>query len=183
MKKVFVFLAEGFEEMEAVGTIDILRRGEADVTTISITGKREVTGAKGIPVVADRLFEESELTQGDMLMLPGGLPGSTNLNSHKPLKNLITTYVRQGKYVAAICAAPLVFGGLGILQGKKAICYPGVEHLLKGAIIEDLPVVCDGNIVTGKGPGLVYDFGLKLVSLLNGQAKADEVAAAMLYRA
>ncbi len=175
-------MAEGFEEIEAVATIDILRRGDVDVTIVSITSKKEVSGAKGIGVVSDMLFEEVEPSSADMLILPGGMPGSTNLNAHKGLKNLIVDYNNQGKFIAAICAAPLVFGGLGILHGKKAICYPGVEHLLKGAIIEDFPVVQDGNIITGKGPGLAFYFGFKLVEVLNGIAKANEVKSAMLLQ-
>ncbi len=180
MKKVFLFLAEGFEEIEAISTADILRRGGVNLTIVSVTGKTLVTGAHGIPVEAEKLFEKMEFTSGDMLILPGGMPGSNNLNAHQQLKDLIITYNEQGKWIAAICAAPLVFGGLGLLKGKEATCYPGIEPQLTGAILKKEAVVQSGNIVTGRGPGLVFDFALKLLALLNGQAKADDVAEGML---
>lgn len=180
--KALVFFAEGFEEIEALATVDILRRGEVVVETISITGNKQVTGAHRIPVVADYLFEEADLRSADILVLPGGIPGSTNLNAYGPLKDLLMEYHKQGKYIAAICAAPLVLGGLGLLQGKNAICYPGVEPQLTGATIVDEAVVQDGKIITAKGPALALLFGLKLVSLLQGQKKADEVAAGLLLK-
>jgi DJ-1 family protein len=178
--KALLFLAEGFEEIEAISTVDILRRGGVRVETVSITKEKEVKGAHHIPVVADCLLEEINTETADMLILPGGLPGSTNLNAHEGLKKSLTAHYNNGKYIAAICAAPLVFGELGLLQGKKAVCYPGIEPQLIGATIVDTPVVQDGNIITGKGPGLAFHFGLKLIALLKGQDKADEVAAGML---
>jgi len=180
--KVFVFLAEGFEEIEAVATIDILRRGDLDVTTVSITGKNAVNGAHNISVVADQLFEEANFESGQMLVLPGGMPGAKNLNEHEGLKSLIKQYVSENKKIAAICAAPLVFGGLNLLQGKKATAYPGFEDTLLGASYVNDKVVQDSNIITGKGPGLTFDFGLAIVAELQGQAKADEVARGMLLK-
>lgn len=178
--KAFVFFAEGFEETEALATVDILRRGNVVVDTVSITGDKKVTGAHAIPVLTDYLFEEADLPSADMLILPGGMPGASNLNNHAALKGLLVEYNRQGKYLAAICAAPLVFGGLGLLQGKKATCYPSFEPQLTGATLVDEPVVQDGNIITGKGPGLVFQFGLRLVAMLKGQETADEVARGLL---
>lgn len=178
--KVFVFLAEGFEEIEAVGTIDILRRGELDVTTVSITGKNAVTGAHHIPVTADKLFAEVDFSNGAMLVLPGGMPGASHLNSHTGLKELLKQYVAEGKKIAAICAAPLVLGGLGLLQNKKATAYPGFEDTLQGATVVKHPVVKDGNIITGQGPGFALNFGLAIVEELQGKNKAADVAAAML---
>jgi 4-methyl-5(b-hydroxyethyl)-thiazole monophosphate biosynthesis len=180
MKKVFIFLAEGFEETEAVATIDIILRGELDVTSISITGNLLVTGAHGIAVKADTLFENADISSGDMLVLPGGMPGASNLNAHAGLKKALEQYAVSGKKIAAICAAPLVLGGLGLLQGKKATAYPGYESTLKGATYVNSPVVKDGNILTGKGPGLVFNFGLAIVEELQGKTKADEVAAGLL---
>ena len=180
MKEVFVFLAEGFEEIEAVATIDVIRRGEIKVTTVSISNDYLVTGAHGIPVKADRLFTETDFSGGSMLILPGGMPGASNLNSHKGLKIQLKEYVAAGKKIAAICAAPLVLGGLGLLQGKNATAYPGFEATLTGAQYVKTGVVIDGNIITGRGPGFAADFGLAIVSQLEGQAKADEVAAGML---
>jgi 4-methyl-5(b-hydroxyethyl)-thiazole monophosphate biosynthesis len=180
MKKAFVFLATGFEEMEAVGTVDILRRGGVDVTTVSVTEQQTVFGAHHMPVKADQLFDESDYAAADILILPGGGPGSQLLNGHAQLKELILQHNSQGKLIAAICAAPLVLGGLGLLAGKKAICYPGVEPQLTGAIITDQPTVKDGNIITGKGPGLVFHFGLLILETLQGKEIADRIAGDLL---
>ncbi|GHV71408.1 thiazole biosynthesis protein ThiJ [Bacteroidia bacterium] len=180
MKKAFIFLAEGFEEIEAVATTDVIRRGEVAITIVSITGQLQVTGAHGIPVTADALFENIDFSSGDLLVLPGGMPGASNLNAHPGLKNLLKQYNQEGKKIAAICAAPLVLGGLDLLQGKKATAYPGYESTLKGAIYQDKPVVKDGNIITGKGPGFTLEFGLALVEELQGKEKADNVAAGLL---
>ena len=180
MKKVFIFLAEGFEETEAIATIDVMRRGGLDVTSVSVTGNSLVTGAHGIAVNADMLFEKANLSSGDMLVLPGGMPGASNLNAHDGLKNALEQYAASGKKIAAICAAPLVFGGLGLLQGKQATAYPGFESTLKGAAYINSPVVKDGNIITGRGPGLVFQFGLAIVEELQGKVKANEVADGLL---
>jgi len=180
MKKTFLFLATGFEETEAVATIDLLLRGGIEVVTVSITGNNLVEGAHGIVVKADKLFEEVDFNEGIMLVLPGGMPGASNLNAHENLKKHLLEYVEKGKYVAAICAAPLVLGELGILKGKKATCYPGYESTLKGAIVSEDNVVQDGKIITGKGPGFVFDFGLKIITVLQGQTKSDEVSKGLL---
>ncbi|MDR0430050.1 MAG: DJ-1/PfpI family protein [Tannerellaceae bacterium] len=180
MKKAFVFLATGFEEVEATGTIDVLRRGEIDTTVVSITGNYKVAGAHGLQLVADKLFDETDFSEADALILPGGMPGSNNLNAYEPLKTLLTKHYDQGKPVAAICAAPLVLGGLGILKGRRATCYPSFEPQLIGATITGDPAVIDGNVITGKGPGLVFDFALALVKVLNGKPKAEEVANGLL---
>jgi len=182
MKKVFIFLAEGFEETEAVATMDVMLRGELDVTSVSITGNLLVTGAHGIAVNADTLFEKANLSTGDMLVLPGGTPGAFNLNEHTGLKQALEQYAANGKKIAAICAAPLVFGGLGLLQGKKATAYPGFESTLKGATFINTPVVKSGNIITGRGPGFSFDFGLAIVEELQGKAIADKVAAGLLLK-
>ena len=182
MKEVFVFLAEGFEEIEAISIIDILRRGDVKVITVSVSDEYLVEGAHGIAVEADNLFDEVDLSLGDMLVLPGGMPGASNLNAHEGLKAALSQYNEMGKKIAAICAAPLVLGGLGILRNKKATCYPGFESQLTGAEIKPDAVVVDGNIITGKGPGFAAQFGLKIVSELQGKGKADEVAAGMLLK-
>ena len=122
MKKAIVFLANGFEEMEATGTIDILRRGGVEVTIVTINSSREVTGAHGMVYLADQTLAEADCTTADALVLPGGMPGATNLNACAPLRELLQAHYAQGKLVAAICAAPLVLGGLGFLQGRKATC-------------------------------------------------------------
>ena len=180
MKKAFVFLATGFEETEAVGTIDVLRRGGIDTTVVSITDKLAVTGAHGLAVVADLLFENADFSEADALVLPGGMPGSNNLNAFEPLKELLIKQYSDKKIVAAICAAPLVLGGLGLLKGHKATCYPGFEDKLTGATVTGNAVETDSNVITGKGPGLVFDFGLALVKTLKNEAVSEEVAAGLL---
>jgi len=182
MKKVFIFLAEGFEETEAIATLDVMLRGGLDVISVSVTGNLLVTGAHGIAVNADTLFEKANLSLGDMLVLPGGMPGASNLNAHAGLKSALEQYAANGKKIAAICAAPLVFGGLGLLQGKKATVYPGYESTLKGATYINSPVVKDENIITGRGPGFAFQFGLAIVEDLQGKAKADEVAEGLLLK-
>ncbi|MDR1120424.1 MAG: DJ-1/PfpI family protein [Dysgonamonadaceae bacterium] len=177
----FVFLATGFEEIEAMATADILLRGGVSVTMVSITGDLVVQGAHGLPVVAEKLFEQvTDFSSADLLVLPGGLPGSDNLQAHPGLRALLVSHDKQGKRIAAICAAPRVLGSLGLLKGKSATCYPGTEPLLTGAIFENAPVVSSGNIITGKGPGFVFEFALKLVESLQGKAKAEEVASGLL---
>jgi 4-methyl-5(b-hydroxyethyl)-thiazole monophosphate biosynthesis len=180
--KAYIFLATGFEEIEAIATIDILRRGEVETTTVSITGNRNVVGVHQIPVTADILFEETDFSDGDAFILPGGGPGSFMLNDHEALKQLLVDKCNQNKWICAICAAPLVLGGLGLLAGKQAICYPGMESYIQGAILTDTPVVTDGKIITGKGPGLALDFGLTILANLQGQTIADKVADDLLFR-
>ena len=180
MKKAIVFLANGFEEMEALGTIDILRRGGIEVTTVSITADPVVTGAHNVPVTADTTLEKATLTDADALILPGGMPGATNLNDSEPVKEALLQQYREGKIVAAICAAPMVLGGLGLLKGRNATCYPGFEPKLIGANATGGVVEVSDNVITGKGPGLVIPFGLALVAAIKSQAVAEEVAAGLL---
>jgi 4-methyl-5(b-hydroxyethyl)-thiazole monophosphate biosynthesis len=179
---VFIFLAPGFEETEAIATIDILKRADLDVVSVSVSIADDdiVTGAHGISILADQLFEETDFSEADMLVLPGGMPGTINLRTHEGLRSLLLRHHSEGKRIAAICAAPSVLGDLGLLEGKRATVYPGFEKFLKGAEIIDEPVVIDGNIITAKGPGMVFDFGLTIAAELSGQEKADEVAAGMI---
>ena len=181
MSKVYVFLAEGFEEIEASTPVDILRRAGIDAKFVSIDDKEYVTGARGITIKADEKFSEIDKDSADILVLPGGLPGTTNLKNFKPLMELVLDYNSRGKRIAAICAAPTVFGGLGILNGKKAVCYPGLENELTGAITSKESVVTDGNITTSRGMGTALDFSLELLSLLKGKAEAEEMAAKVVY--
>lgn len=180
MKTIFVFLTTGFEEIEALGTIDVLRRAELNVKTVSLTGDKQVVASHGVPVIADLLFEEADFSQAEMLVLPGG---TVKFNEHEGMKKEVLDFANKGEKVAAICASPMVLGGLGLLQGKRATCYPGFEQYLTGAILEtDKAVVVDGNITTGRGPGLTIDFALQLVEILAGQAKSDEVAKQLLVK-
>ena len=180
MKKVTLFLADGFEEIEALGTVDILRRAGIPVTTVSITSDRNVTGAHNVTTVADTVFAEVDFSTTDVLVLPGGMPGAKNLNEHEGVKRKIKEYAEKGKVVAAICAAPMVLGGLGLLEGKKATCYPGFEPGLIGAKVTGEKVAVDKNIVTGKGPGLVFEFALELVETIAGAGTRKEVQEGLL---
>ena len=180
MKKAMVFLASGFEEMEAMGVVDILRRGGIEAETVSITGERVVTGAHNIPVTADTTLENATLDGAAALILPGGLPGATNLDSSEPVKEALLRQYREGRIVAAICAAPLVLGGLGLLKGRNATCYPGFEPKLIGTNVTGEAVEVSDNVITGKGPGLVMNFALALVAAIKNDAVAEEVAAGLL---
>ena len=178
MKKVFVFLITGFEEIEALATVDTLRRAGLDVCTVSLTGEKTVMGSHAVPVIADMIFEDVDFGATEMLVIPGGTPA---FNDHEGLKKEVMAFYGNGGKVAAICASPMVFGGLGILKGRKATCYPGFEKYLEGATLQtDKAVVIDGNVVTGRGPGLTIPFALTLVEMLAGKAKRDEVAAQLL---
>ena len=169
--KAIVFLATGFEEVEAIGTIDILRRGAIETVTVSVTGDYLVTGVHDISVTADELIENINFTDYDALVLPGGGPGSLLLNQHEGVRKALVDAYDNGKLIAAICASPRVFGSLGLLNGKNATCYPGIEPELTGATLLPHSVVTDQNIITGRGPGLVFDFGLAILTYLKADAK------------
>lgn len=181
MKTVLLFLADGFEEIEALATVDVLRRAGVQVTTVSINPAGLVTGAHGIPVMADVLFEQAQYADADMLILPGGMPGAANLDAHEGLRRLITAHAEAGKWLAAICAAPMVYGHMGLLSGRKATCYPGFEGELDGAAYTAAPVEKDGNIITGKGPAVVLPFAYTLAEVLVGEEIVAQVKAGMLY--
>lgn len=180
MKTIFVFLTTGFEEIEALATVDVLRRAGLNVKTVSLIGNREVVASHQVPVVADLLFDAADFSTAEMLVLPGG---TVKFNEHEGVKKLILDFANKGEKVAAICASPMVLGGLGLLDGKNATCYPGFEQYLKGATLQtDKAVVIDGNITTGRGPGLSIDFALSIVEQLAGKEKRDEVAAGLLVK-
>jgi len=182
MKKAFVHLASGFEEIEALTIVDVLRRAEVPTLMVSVTGIREVTGAHGITAVADILFEEADYSEAEILILPGGMPGSANLDAHEGLKKRLKEFHAKGEKIAAICAAPLVLGGLKILEGIEAVCFPGFEEQLSGAILRYDPAIRSGNIITGRGPGAALDFALTIVQELKGEAVADKLARSMLVQ-
>lgn len=178
--KVTTFLTEGFETVEALAVVDILRRAKITVDMVSITGKRRVTSAQLITVEADTLFEEATFDDSDVLFLPGG-PGHQSYLEHAELLELIKKHCVEGKRVAAICAAPSILGKLGLLEGKKAVCFPGFEKDLKGAKVLVDRVVTDGNITTSKGMGTSLDLGLELVRLLAGQECAMSLSDSTQY--
>lgn len=180
MSTVFVFLTTGFEEIEAIGTIDVLRRAQLDVQSVSLTGEKRVTGAHAVTVQADLLFEDVDFDRAQLLVLPGG---TTRFNEHEGLKQQVLAFAQRGEKVAAICASPMVLGGLGLLQGRNATCYPGFEQYLQGATLQtEQATVVDGNITTGRGPGLTIDFALTLVEQLAGSERAQQVGQGLLVR-
>ncbi len=181
MQKIYVFLATGFEDIEAIAVVDILRRAALPVRTVSVTSQPTVLSSHHVPVVADDIFEETDFSDAAMLFLPGGLPGATNLEAHDGLAQLIMDHHAAGLPLAAICAAPMVYGRLGILNGHKATCYPGFEDDLLGATPTGALVVQDGQFFLGKGPAAAYELGYAIVAHFCGKEKADEIAAGMLY--
>lgn len=178
---IYVFLATGFEDIEALAPVDIMRRAGLAVKTVSITGEQIVESSHGVGVVADALLSDVSLSSAEMLVLPGGLPGSTNLDACTTLTSAIKCHYEAGKPLAAICAAPLVFGHLGILAGKRATCYPGVEGELTGADYTAAIVEKDSNIITGKGPGAAFEFGYAIVDHFLGEGASDGLRAGMIY--
>ncbi len=182
MAKVYEFLADGFEDIEALAAVDVLRRGGVEVKTVSITGKESVTTSHGITVKADMLFEDADFSDADLLMLPGGMPGSASLDMHDGVKKALVEQNARGGMIAAICAAPMVPGRLGLLKGRRATCYPGFEKYLDGAEYTAEPFTTDGNITTGNGPAATLPYSYELLARLTDAATADEVAKGMMYR-
>jgi len=172
---VYVHLATGFEEIEAVTILDILRRGHVSAGFVSVSGEKEVAGAHGISVLADIIFEEADYEACEMILLPGGMPGTKNLAAHGELMERIKEFDRQGKLLGAICAAPLVFSQAGILNGRKATIYPGMEAAIGKAKASTDRVVTDGHIITSRGPGTAMDFALAALAALQGKETADRV--------
>lgn len=182
MKTMYVFLAEGFEEIEALAPVDVMRRAGLAVTLVSVTDDLVVKGAHGIPVVADAVFAALDFEDAALLFLPGGLPGATNLEAHTGLGALLKAKAdEQGVVLSAICAAPLVLGGLGLLQGKRATCYPGFEDTMKGATYTAAKVTVDGNIFTACGPGAAWELGFTFVEHFCSMEKADELRKGMQF--
>ncbi len=178
MAQVYLVLTDGFEEIEALATVDILRRGGVAVKTVSLTGSLNVMGGHNVSVVADTRFDDVNFADASMLIIPGG---TTLFDEHEGLKTVVKQLVEADKYVAAICAAPMVLGNLGLLAGKKATCYPSFERYLAGADMQDgKAVVVDGKIVTGRGPGLAMEFALTLLELLTDSANREAIAQQLL---
>jgi len=177
---VYVHFAEGFEEIEAVTIVNVLRRAEIEAVTVSVTGDKTVRGSRGIPVCTDILFDEADYSDCEMIILPGGMPGTTNLLEHGGLMEKIKSFGEEKKYLAAICAAPMIFGKLGLLKGKKATIYPGMEENLVGAKSTGGRIVIDENIITSKGPGTTMEFALALVGLLKSKELAAQIRKRLL---
>ncbi|WP_418211618.1 DJ-1 family glyoxalase III [Bacteroides zhangwenhongii] len=182
MGTVYAFFADGFEEIEALTAVDTLRRAGLNVEIVSVTPDEIVVGAHDVSLLCDVNFENCDFFDAELLLLPGGMPGAATLDKHEGLRKLILSFAEKGKPIAAICAAPMVLGKLGLLKGKKATCYPGFEQYLEGAECVGEHVVRDGNIITGMGPGAAMEFALAIVELLSGKEKVDELAEAMCVK-
>lgn len=182
MSKVCVFLAEGFEEIEALTVVDLLRRAGIDVDTVSVTGSLLVTSSHKITVTADKLFEDVDFGGVDMLVLPGGMPGTKNLEAFVPLMEQLDIFYKKEKNIAAICAAPSILGHRGMLKGKRACSFPEFESHLEGAEITANKTEVSGNIITGRGMGCAIDFSLAILTELQGKEAAEAVAKKIIYR-
>lgn len=180
MKKVYLLLAEGFETIEALAPVDVLRRCGIEVVTLSITDSKRVTSSQNIPVEADGILSDSDLSDGDMLILPGGAPGYQNLGKSSEVICLSEEYLNSSeKFLGAICGAPSVLEAAGLLKGKKLTCHFSVKDLILEGTVIDEKIVRDGNLITASGAGLGIDFGLKLAEVLVGIEKVKEVKKGM----
>ena len=178
---IYMFLAEGFEEVEALAPLDLIRRAGLEIKTVGV-GSKTVVGSHGISVVADITENEFFDNAPDMVILPGGMPGTKNLDASAIVHKAIADAVKNDAYVCAICAAPMILGKLGLLRGKNAVCYPGFEEYLDGAILPDKKVVRDGKVITAKGMGAAIEFGLAIVSALKDEKTADDLATATIFK-
>ena len=181
MAKVYEFLADGFEEIEALAPVDILRRGGAEVKTVSLGDGLMVESAHGVGVKADMMFADADFSDADLLLIPGGMPGASNIDRHEGVRRAVKAHAESGKLTGAICAGPMVLGHLGLLQDKRATCYPGFETELDGAEYTAAPVTVDGNIVTGKGPGATLNYAYTLLEIMKGGRVVEALKEGMMY--
>ena len=181
MKKVLEFLADGFEDIEALAPVDILRRGGVDIKTVSVMNTLAVKSAHGVEVKADVMFSDADIEDADLLLLPGGMPGAENLKNHEGLRKALVSHCEAGKKIGAICAAPMVLGDLGLLKGKKATCYPGFETFLDGAEYTADLFTIDGNIITGKGPAAAFPYAYKIAEWFIGNDAVKGMQDGMIY--
>ena len=183
MAKVYVFLANGFEDVEALIPIDVLRRGNVEVITVSTTDTDIVESAHGVGIRADVMFDDCDFADADLLMLPGGMPGASNLFVHEGVCKALLSQQEQGKKIAAICASPaVVLAQLGILDGKKATCYPGFEQMLTTADYTGELVTVDGNITTGEGPAAAFPYAYTILADLVDKQTASQIAEGMRFK-
>ena len=179
---VAVFFAKGYEEIEALTVVDLTRRAGIETWMVSITEERAVTGSHGIEVTMDKILKEIDFNEVDMIVLPGGMPGTLNLEACEPLMEKVKEFDKAGRYISAICAAPTVFGHLGLLEGKKACCYPGMEDGLEKAEVTYESTAVAEHILTSRGMGTAIDFGLQIIARFQGKDAADEMAKKIVYK-
>ncbi|WP_130838600.1 DJ-1 family glyoxalase III [Lachnoclostridium sp. Marseille-P6806] len=180
-KKTAVFLADGSEEIEALTVVDLLYRAGIPVQTVSVNKTPEVLSSHGVRIIADTTVDRLNFDELDMLVLPGGMPGTTNLQNCETLIRELRRFFAEGRRISAICAAPTILAGLGMLEGKHATCFPGQESNMAGAVLTREPATQDGNIITGRGMGCSIPFALKIVSHYLGSEAADTLAAQIVY--
>lgn len=178
---VYIFMAQGFEAIEFTTPLDMLIRAAIPVKTVSVTGELLVKSSQNIPIMADALFKDVDFTDADMLILPGGQPGATNLANHKGVEILLRQFMDADKPVAAICAAPMVLGGHGLIDGRKVTTYPGCEPGLGNAICTGALVEQDANLITGKGPAAAVEFANAIIRLLRSEELQKEVCSKMMF--
>lgn len=181
MEKGYVFLADGFEEIEGLTVVDLLRRAHIETRTVSVMGRKEIVGSHGISLLADEVFEDADFSDGTLFVLPGGMPGTKHLAAHQGLAKLLKKANDEKRRLAAICAAPSVLGGLGLLCGRQAACYPGFEDALTGAEVRYEPVVVSGTITTSRGMGTAIAFALSLIGQLLGEEEARRIKESIIY--
>ncbi len=181
MSKTAIFFATGYEEIEALTVVDILRRAGEEITMVSITDERSVTSSHGVEVTMDKVLSEVNFDETDVIVLPGGMPGTKNLEACEALMEQVDAFVQAGKTVAAVCAAPSILGHRGHLKGKKACSFPTMESQLEGADVKQEPAVIDGNIITGRGMGAAIPFGLAILEKLQGKEAADAMGKSIVY--
>lgn len=181
MKRIAIFFAEGYEEIEALTVVDMCRRAGIQIDMVSVTKDMEVTGAHGIEVAMDASLDDYDFREVDMIVLPGGMPGTLNLEKSAKLMCNVDVFASSGRYVAAICAAPSILGHRGLLKGKTACCYPGFEEELAGATVTYNPCEVDGNIITARGMGCAIDFSKEIIRVLAGDEKAEEIVEKIIY--
>ena len=181
MKKVLVFLAEGFETIEALSVVDVCNRAKVTCHACSLTEKRTVNSAHGTMVLCDKLISDNDLETYDAIVLPGGMPGSTNLRDNEKVQSLIKKYNKENKIVAAICAAQIALAKAGVIEGKTVTSYPGFKEELGNVnYVEEDTVVVDGNIITSRGPATALVFGLEILKELGYEKEAEEIREGML---
>ncbi len=181
MSRTAIFFATGYEEIEALTVVDILRRAGEEITMVSITDERSVTSSHGVEVTMDKVLSEVNFDETDVIVLPGGMPGTKNLEACAALMEQVDAFVQAGKTVAAVCAAPSILGHRGHLNGKKACSFPDMESQLEGAEVLREPAVIDGNIITGRGMGAAIPFGLAILEKLQGKEAAEAMGKKIVY--
>lgn len=182
MSRTAIFFATGYEEIEALTVVDILRRAGEEITMVSVTDERTVTSSHGVEVTMDKVLSEVNFDETDVIVLPGGMPGTKKLEACAALMEQVDAFVQAGKTVAAVCAAPSILGHRGHLNGKKACSFPDMESQLEGAEVLREPAVIDGNIITGRGMGAAISFGLAILEKLQGKEVAEEMAVKIVYK-